>query len=82
MRTLNDVVGLGSHRSGWPYAIASLQPLADARGVLLDDFIEQTFVYPDTVRPHSDPWVGIVHHPPNMPSFMFPAHSLTAIFPE
>ena len=71
VRTLNHVIGQGTHRSGWPYAIAALQPLADPEGVLLDDFIEQTFVYPSSVVGYSEPWVGIVHHPPNMPSFMF-----------
>jgi hypothetical protein len=80
VRTLNDAVGLGTHRSGWPYAIASLQRLADARGILVDDFIEQTFVYPDIASPHTEPWIGIVHHPPNMPSFMYRAHKLTAVF--
>jgi hypothetical protein len=80
VRTLNEAVGQGTHRSGWPYAIAALQPLADPTGVLLDDFIEQTFVYPKTVVVHSEPWVGIVHHPPNMPSFMFRAHRLTSVF--
>ncbi len=80
VRTLNQVIGLGQHRSGWPYAIASLQPLAQERGILLDDFIEQTFVYPASPRAHREPWVGIVHHPPNMPSFMYRAHSLPAIF--
>ncbi len=80
VRTLNHAVGRGTHRSGWPYAVASLQPLADPQGVLLDDFIEQTFVYPDTAVPHAEPWVGIVHHPPNMPSFMFRRHRLTSVF--
>ena len=79
-RTLNQVIGLGQHRSGWPYAIASLQPLAEDRGILLDDFIEQTFVYPASPRTHREPWVGIVHHPPNMPSFMYRIHSLPSIF--
>jgi hypothetical protein len=80
VRTLNQVIGRGQHRSGWPYAIASLQPLAEARGILLDDFIEQTFVYPACARSHCEPWIGIFHHQSNMPSFMDRAHSLSASF--
>lgn len=80
LRTLNQVIGLREHRSGWPFAIASLQPLAEERGILLDDFIEQTFVYPADPQVHRERWVGIVHHPPNMPSFMDRAHSLAEIF--
>jgi hypothetical protein len=77
---LNQVIGRGSHRSGWPFAVAALQPLADPRGILLDDFVEQSFVYPTQEVTHSEPWIGIVHHPPNMPPFMFQAHNLTAVF--
>lgn len=66
-------VGAGKHRSGWPYCLEALEPLFDPQAtVLLDDFIERTFFY-DRGRNvnlwHRQPWVGIMHHPPDMPKW-------------
>ena len=62
-------IGKGHHRSGWPYAYASLSQLSGPDGIVLDDFIEQNWCYsPDPVI-YDEPWVGIFHHPPNPPSF-------------
>jgi hypothetical protein len=65
-------VGEGEHRSGWPYCLESLQPLFnDDSPVIFDDFIERSFLYdvelPYVLR-HKQPWVGCIHHPPDMPS--------------
>lgn len=79
-RSIDSVIGTGIHRSGWPYAVASLQQLADSGGILLDDFVEQSFCYPHKEVVHTEPWVGIFHHPPNMPPFMISKHNLTQMF--
>jgi len=60
----------GKHRSGWAYAISSLEPLHNPEGVLLDSFIERTFVWhPEGVRPHLEPWIGFIHIPPIVPKW-------------
>ena len=62
-------VGTGQHRSGWPYALGTLTPLLSPDGILFDDFVERSFSYDPIRRPYRQPWVGIFHHPPNMPYF-------------
>jgi hypothetical protein len=60
----------GVHRSGWAQAYDALAKLD--LPLLLDDFVEQTFSYPDdgrAQRRHTTPWVGIFHCPPSMPHF-------------
>lgn len=68
-----DTVGVDQHRSGWPYCMDALQPLFDQSSpVLLDDFIERTFFYNRSQNVnlwHRQPWVGIMHHPPDMPTW-------------
>lgn len=62
-----DVRGRGLHLAGWPWAMAALRHLAapaHSDALLLDDFVEHTFAYPQQARPHRRPWVGIFHHPP------------------
>lgn len=66
----------GHHRSGWPYAVNSLRPLHDDRGVLLDGFIEKKFAWGrdpgdryNEFRPYAEPWVGFLHNPPNIPEW-------------
>lgn len=70
-------VGDGEHRSGWPYCMGSLQPLLKPDApVLLDDFCERTFLYDKKWHDeyiHTDPWIATFHHPPDMPSWYFPA---------
>ncbi len=59
--------GEGWHRSGWPYVMQALQPwLAGDAPVLLDDYVERTFL----LKPHRNkglvhrsPWIGVFHHP-------------------
>jgi len=69
-------VGDGEHRSGWPYCLEALAPLLDPEAeVLLDDFVERTFLYDAKWNDgfyHRDPWVGFLHHPPDMPDWYFP----------
>lgn len=74
-RPTSQAIGTNFHRAGWPVALAALSriqagetELGNKRpGVLLDDFVEQTFAYGHIQAIHRQPWVGIFHHPPNMP---------------
>ena len=46
-------------------------PLHRDGGVLVDAFTEHTFGNPgpSAVRPHTRPWIGFLHNPPNMPEW-------------
>jgi len=57
------VVGSHIHRSGWPCVMQSLRAVATGTGVLLDDFVDASFSYQSLKQPHSQPWVGVFHHP-------------------
>ena len=77
LKRLNlEIVGEGQHRSGWPYCMDALQPLFSSDApVLFDDFIERTFLYAkrkDGIPGHRQPWVGVMHHPPDMPEWYLP----------
>ncbi len=80
VRSLEHVLGRRTHRSGWPYAFVSLQPLADSRGLRFDDAIEQNFAFSSRPEAYKEPWVGVFHQPPNMPPFLKPQHSLPVLF--
>lgn len=60
------VVGDGHHRSGWPFAVRSLQPLCSPDGIFFEDFVERNFLYRRGTRegPHvyRKPWIGVFHH--------------------
>ena len=79
LRKPGRVIGSDTHRSGWPYAMAAMHPLGRDEGVLLDDFIEQIFCYEPNSHAHEVPWIGIFHHPPNMPPFWKREHALSAM---
>lgn len=81
----SNVVGAGQHRSGWPHALACLQPLVTPRGLLFDDFVERTFCYgrPAAAPPRPawrEPWIGVFHHPPAMPAFSVANHQIQQLF--
>lgn len=72
------VVGGHLHRSGWPYAMQSLEPLfrEDAR-VVFDDFLEKTILAQrEGLRSHVHrrPWVGFCHYPYDTPSWYETEH--------
>ena len=65
-------VAVGAHRSGWAYAQQSVEHLYSDNGVIFDDFVERTFLYPkewhnDTS--YDSPWIGVVHHAHDIPSW-------------
>jgi GT2 family glycosyltransferase len=58
----------GRHRSGWAYALDALAPLHVDGGVFVDAFVEHTFDDP-TRGPHTAPWIGFLHNPPELPAW-------------
>lgn len=76
----HEVIGNGRHRSGWPYAMRCIQPLNSGHGTLLDDFIEHRFCYNGDPQPHTRPWIGVSHHPPNLPSVACDNERLSTVF--
>lgn len=79
-------VGDGQHRSGWPYCLDALQPLfASDAPVVFEDFVERTFFY-DGMRnrdiTYRQPWVGVMHHPPDMPEWYLPWLRLQQLFKD
>ena len=67
------------HRSGWPHVMEELQSRESEDGVLLDDFVERTFQ--QTKRPPvwHEPWIGVFHHPQNVPQWFESAAALENI---
>lgn len=71
-------VGIGQHRAGWPAVLESLQTVCSPDGVLFDDFCDRTFLYPGRRRPvYHEPWIGMLHHPPDIPAWYSPRQSLS-----
>jgi hypothetical protein len=72
---LPEYFRIAEHRSGWAYAMGGLGRLHHSDGVLLDDFVENRFAMSvfssvnSGVIPYRQPWVGIVHNPPDMPAW-------------
>jgi hypothetical protein len=58
--------------SGWPYVVQHLREFHRPEGILLDDFIERSFQWKRHRQRWREPWVGIFHHPPNLPEWLEP----------
>jgi len=70
---LNDQIEYfyGRHRSGWGYALSSLEALHNKDAIYFDSFIERTFAWELTPhRTHRYDWIGCVHVPPMIPDFL------------
>lgn len=72
-------VGKGEHRSGWPYVLQSLRPLMHPHGILIDDFVERTFLYDRCTDCYQEPWIGVFHHPFYIAPEIDPLGSLSEI---
>lgn len=60
----------GKHRSGWSYVVKNLDVLHNPGGMIFDTFVERTFFWhPKGVKPHREPWIGIIHVPPKVPQW-------------
>ena len=71
----------GKHRSGWLYALKSIECLHHRRGILFDGFIERTFNWgPKAPKAHKKPWIGVIHVPPNIPAWFGGDQSNHSIF--
>jgi hypothetical protein len=80
VRPPRSTVGNGIHLSGWPYARQCLQHVRSSQPIVLDDFVEQSFCYGHAPSHYNRPWIGIFHHPPNVPEFAYRRHRLQSIF--
>jgi hypothetical protein len=72
-------LGIEKHRSGWPFVIEHLKKFHRSDGMLLDDFVERSFQFPATRQQWREPWVGIFHHPPNLPDWLDPTALIKTI---
>ncbi|MBI2759992.1 MAG: hypothetical protein HYX51_01020 [Chloroflexi bacterium] len=80
---LKDQAGehFGNHRSGWSFAVNALVPAHDAGAIYLNTFVEKTFVWdPRAARPITEPWLGIIHIPPNVPAWFMSYQSNDSVF--
>lgn len=83
---LSKCTGFKNHRSGWNYALSSLEPLNFSSGLYLEGFIEKTFsweLYKQNENPYKIPyrfpWAGFLHNPQNMPQWFDYYHSPQSI---
>jgi len=67
----NDI----THRWGWNYIIRSIKGISSIFGIYLDTYLDSSY---DSVS-YLIPWVGILHHPDNIPKEYSEA-SLSRIF--
>lgn len=61
------------HRSGWAFALEQLRELHASDGIYFDDFVEKKFSRAGRASarhalPYAEPWVGIMHNPPESPT--------------
>jgi hypothetical protein len=74
-------LNFGRHRSGLKYGLDYLLCLHNENGTVFDAFLERTLSWhPRVPRPHSTPWVGIVHVPPGLPGWFHPEQSHEKLF--
>lgn len=85
---LSDTVSFGAHRSGWGYCMSKLAPFHSRNGVYFDSFIEKKFSWEiksfysggNFYEKYNRDWVGVLHNPPNNPSWFDNSNSPQAIF--
>jgi hypothetical protein len=69
-----------NHRCGWRHVVQHLGHYQSSGGILLDDFVERSFQHAGSRQTWREPWVGIFHHPPNLPGWLDPTAVPRAIF--
>jgi len=80
VRTARNAIGVGYHRTGWPWVLRHLETIHSNNGILFDDFFEQNFCYKNKPTVYKKPWVAIFHHPKEIPSFGNYRENLSAVF--
>lgn len=74
-------INYGRHRSGLKYGLSYLTKLHNPYGIILDAFIERTFCWhPEGIKPHTKPWIGLIHVPPNIPDWFISDQANEVIF--
>lgn len=80
VRPASQARGSGVHLSGWPHVLEAIHKQAGGHlGILLDDFVEQTFAYKGKPKVYDRPWVGIFHHPAPPVAYPFVKHSVDTV---
>jgi len=72
-------IGEKKHRAGWPFVVERLGKFHRPEGILFDDFIERSFQTPKERQTWREPWIGVFHHPPNLPDWLDPAAPIKTI---
>jgi len=80
VRTARNAIGVGYHRTGWPWVLRHLETIHSNNGILFDDFFEQNFCYKNKPTVYKKPWVAIFHNPKEIPSFGNYRENLSAVF--
>lgn len=80
VRATKDAIGVGYHRTGWPWVLDHLSTIHSKSGIIFDDFLEQNFCYKEKPTIYKEPWVAIFHHPKNIPSFGNYRENLSVVF--
>lgn len=65
-------MGAGIHRDGWPAVLSTLSEIASPDGILLDDYVERTYLHPPRELEDFVPreaWIGVFHYPPDVPAW-------------
>lgn len=68
---------VGEHVAGhgWPEIVQLLQQYSSVEGVLLDDFLEQSFLFSELRAAYRFPWCGIAHVSDVRHDFFEPSHA-------
>lgn len=70
----------GFHRYGWEYVKKSLIDIENPNGILLDLFLEKTFIWEkDKNIIYKEPWVGFIHIPFNVPQYLIDIYQIPNI---
>jgi len=80
VRDTKDAIGVGYHRTGWPWVLGHLRTIHSNNGILFDDFLEQNFCYKNNPTVYKKPWAAIFHHPKEIPSFGNYRENLSTVF--
>ncbi len=82
---LHGQTSFNHHRSGWGYTLFLLSQFHRADATVFDGWIEKNFAWQKEeysqmrLIPYREPWVGVMHNPPNTPSWFSADSSPTAI---
>tara|TARA_B100001113_G_C21120000_1_gene626980 strand:+ start:2491 stop:3456 length:966 start_codon:yes stop_codon:yes gene_type:complete len=85
---LSNTSGFGHHYSGWSFCMSQLFSIHSDNGILFDDFVERAFCWQQNEYytgddsyhiPYKRDWIGVIHNPPDVPSWFDSYNSPQAI---